>query len=1018
MKPWQDSPTPAEDAIEDIVRPFDRAWRQGQRPVLDEYLPDEDPLRRAVLIELVHIDLEYRLLGGEAVRLEEYLRRYPSLAADDAVLLDLVAAEIELRRQSGPTLQEYQERFPHLHADVERHFSVPRNAPGEPLASPADRSRLGRFRLLRPLGAGSAGTVFLSVDDELERRVAVKVFHPEDSREAERFLREARNAADLRHPGLVPLYEASQAAGTCYLVYEFIDGPNLAQYLAETRPEPRQAAEWVALIADALDCAHRAGVVHRDVKPSNVLLDGDRPRLTDFGLARRSGADPTLTAEGQVLGSPAYMSPEQASGQAHWVDGRSDIYSLGVVLYHLLTGRVPFTGSAARVFAQIMQEEPLRPRCLAAHVPCDLETVCLKAMAKEPAARYATAADLAADLRRFLAGQPVQARPVGPVGQFRRWCRRRPLLASLSAALAVSTLIGLATTSWLWRQADRERRRAEQESASARAHARRADDSFSLAHEAVLDLADAGQFGDRLVSAAQRRASQAVLEKALRYLRALLHARGNDPALRRELATTYQVLAGIERGLGRDEEALAHAEQALSLWQLVARETPGDDGLRKQILECSSRIAEVHLEFRRWPEALKALERVRQLGRRSDRADVRWLVCWAAYQTALISQRCGRAGAAAAALAEGQRLAETFHERLAGDARAHFLLANYCRVLGDTEDRAGQSERALKWYRRALEQAAAAPPETVSPLRRNELILTCHLGTARAQHHLGRRAEALAACDRAWAELLPVLRAHPERVAWLPELSMYAVTLAELKTLSRDHSEVIARMSQTAAVLERCAAEQPEERPCRAHLATCYHLLGKLRNVGGKGLADYRKAAELRRQLCREEPNNLAYRHMLGMSLGRVGATLGRHGSKEEAVTVLREATEQHRFALKRAPEHEEYRALLSGAYRDLCGTLRALKRPAEAAAVAEEWRKLWPGNAERLFAVAGQFARCAACSGSACLQRRRLADRAVEVLGEAVAAGFKDGARMRGDRHLGVLQDHPGYRKLLARLR
>jgi serine/threonine-protein kinase len=314
------------------------------------------------------------------------------------------------------------------------------------------------------LGRGGVGVVYQARHLRLNRGVALKMLlagpyaRPE---ELKRFLREAEAVAGLHHPNIVQLYDAGEADGRPYFTMELVEGGSLAQKLTGTPRAARPAAELVAKIADAIQAAHQSGIIHRDLKPANVLMAADgTPKVTDFGLARRLESDRGLTLSGAAVGTPSYMSPEQARGDRSTIGPPTDVYALGAILYEMLTGRPPFRAeTATATVQQVIAEEPVSPRRLNPQVPRDLETICLKCLQKGPSERYASAAALADDLRRFERGEPITARPPGALERTAKWVRRRPTAAALLAA-ALLMLAGI-TAAAVWYAGDRARRHTE-----------------------------------------------------------------------------------------------------------------------------------------------------------------------------------------------------------------------------------------------------------------------------------------------------------------------------------------------------------------------------------------------------------------------------------------------------------------------------------------------------------------------------------------------------------------------------
>jgi serine/threonine protein kinase len=418
--------------LDAICDRFESLWMSGQRPSMEDLLPEASEEERSELFEqLLSLELEYRLRKQEQPTAEEYLAAYPSYKRQ----IEKVYSELQGRDVKGASASEP------LHQPVHQDFPAD--------LGPGTRLRyLGDYELLEELGRGGMGVVYKARQVSLNRVVAVKMIlggvlaNPAAIR---RFHAEAEAAAGLDHPGIVPVFEVGQHGGQHYFSMSYINGQSLSQRIAESPLLPREAARIMVQVAEAVEYAHGQKVIHRDLKPGNILLDrSGQPRVTDFGLAKRLDQDSSLTVSGTLVGTPSYMPPEQATGQGKRVDARSDVYSLGATLYAMLSGRPPFQADNwSDTCLQVVHQEPIPLRRLNPKLPRDLETICRKCLEKAPGRRYASVQEFAAELGRYLRGVPIHARHISRPERLWRWCRRNPS----GMAVFIMLLAGVLSTS-------------------------------------------------------------------------------------------------------------------------------------------------------------------------------------------------------------------------------------------------------------------------------------------------------------------------------------------------------------------------------------------------------------------------------------------------------------------------------------------------------------------------------------------------------------------------------------------
>lgn len=577
-------------AAKQIIDQFNQAWQSGIRPDWTTHLPEDAELRRQLVAEIVRLDREYRLRAGETPSVEDYSERMPEIR--DALLEFFANA---MPGQHGDASQISPEpgdarsntaELPTSAADAigstvslrPAEVTPPADFPetlvatGRSLSQTAEQtlSHFGDYEILGEIARGGMGVVYKARQKRLNRTVALKMIlagNLASSVEIKRFYTEAEAAAALDHSGIVPIYEIGEQAGQHFFSMAYIDGESLNERLKAGPLASRDAAELILAIAEAVQYAHARGIVHRDLKPHNILLDGTgKPKVTDFGLAKRLDSDGGMTSTGDILGTPSYMAPEQALGKLSAIGPHTDVYALGAILYAALTGRPPFQAATLpETLRQVSEQEPVSPKLLNAATPQDLETISLKCLQKEPAKRYASAQELADDLARYLRGEPILARPVSQTERLLRWCKRNPIVAGLTGTVAILLLVVAIASSVV---AARMSQLAENESIAKNDAQKKATSEAAAKRDAQAAATKANAAAER-----EKKAAGEAQRAAEREGEAKLAAQKRSDELRAFLSRQY--VANGTRAIGEDDYGLA------LLWFVKALEIDGGDPQRE-----------------------------------------------------------------------------------------------------------------------------------------------------------------------------------------------------------------------------------------------------------------------------------------------------------------------------------------------------------------------------------------------------------------------------------------------------
>jgi serine/threonine protein kinase/Tfp pilus assembly protein PilF len=1079
-------------ALEPVCDRFEDAWQSGVEPRLEDYLAADMPqaLRPALLRELILLDIDYRQARGQSCSAAMYRQRFPELSEE------WLASALETSLETTAILASISPG--ELQGPASGHEPGP--ATTEAPKSENSGSWIGPYKLLQKLGEGGMGTVYVAQQERpVARRVALKIIKAgmDSAQVSARFEQERQALALMDHPNIARVFDAGTTeTGRPYFVMELVKGIPFTRFCDQEHLTPKERLELFIPICHAVQHAHQKGIIHRDLKPSNVLIalyDGRPvPKVIDFGVAKATGQKLTeqtmFTEVGQIVGTLEYMAPEQAELNNLDIDTRADIYSLGVLLYELLTGSPPFTGrqlrSAAftemlRLIREVEPPKPstkvstaenlpslaalrkLEPKKLALMMRGDLDWIVMKCLEKERSRRYETANELALEIQRYLADEPVLAGPPAAVYKLRKFVKRNagPVLAA--SIILVLLVVGIIGTSLGFVRAERLRQVAEREEAEAKEQKARAQASQQQAMEALRATTD--EVIQQLIGtkAVLGLVEKGFLENSLKRWQAFAAEQGDDELARQIRAEGVFRVADLRANLGEPDAAVAGYGEAAVLWAKLAADFPTVPQYRHELARShgNSGLLLVHLGKHAEAEAAyrQALAVQEQLASEfPSLPEYRQNLARSHNNLGLLLHNLGKRAEVEAAY----RQALTIQEKLAADfpavsqyrlelAHSHNNLGLLLRDLGKRAEAEAPCRQALVIKKKLVAEFPAVP------LYRKELA-SSHNNVGLVLLDLGKRAEAEAAYRQA-------LTIRQKLVAEFPAVPEYREDLAgshnNLGLLLRDlgkRAEAEAAYRQALVIKEKLAAEFPTVPQYRGSLANGYTSLGALLvDLGKRAEAEvaHRQALTIQEKLAAEFPAVPEYRMTLAGSQVNFGILLRANKQPEQALQWYDKAIATLERLLQQVKADATGGIFLRNAHWGRAVALDDLQRHAEAAASWDKAAELALESEHsglRMSAAASRVragqvdaalreteelaknADAASLYDAACvfglaadrrdetagtLPKEECAKRAIALLRQAVAKGYKDVEHMKMDEDLKALRLRDDFKKLLAEL-
>jgi tetratricopeptide (TPR) repeat protein/tRNA A-37 threonylcarbamoyl transferase component Bud32 len=847
-----------------------------------------------------------------------------------------------------------------------------RNAAGQaddPLLPTQKVRYIGDYEVVSILGRGGMGVVYKARQVSLNRPVALKMirsaeFAGED--QIRRFQNEAEAVAMLDHPGIVPVYEVGQFQDQRYFSMKLIEGAGLDKHLTSLAAKPRDAAKLVADVADAIYHAHQRGILHRDLKPANILVDGQgRPHVTDFGLAKRIEGEDGLTVTGAIMGTPAYMAPEQALGRTSQITTATDVYGLGAILYATLTGRAPFAGdSVLETLEQVRQRAPEPPTRRNVRLPRDLEVICLKCLEKDPRHRYPSAGALADDLRCWINGEPISARPVGRAVRAWMWTKRNPAMASLAASLVAALIVGVVGITLQWREAVAQRNlavKARDDAVTSETAARKAEGEAKHARDASV-----------------------VSEKAAQTARAQAEQNATIAGMQATLA------------LGTVQSLISQTTEKL--------QGPGLFDIRKALLEVAllnvNKVADIYDKAPSSKEATTATALV-ELGR--------------IYRELGQSEKSSRHFLKALEIAK-----ERIKIKKGSDASRRNLAIVYSNLGATAEELNRDMNAALDYHLKALalfEDIDQKPMLADSPMPRPFIranLAEAHKLVGVMHYRVGKLDAALPYYRKAYNLARELAEAQPNDPALQVNLTKSALALGSTAFRTGDRTQADTFLAEARERAQKLLAARPNDLDAKINLGDVLYLTGETHFFAGKlpeARADMQGCLKLYEEIAKADARNVFYQRNLSKALYRIG-DLDLAEKKPDDARSRFDAAQKIRAALVEISKENDRRQMELMLTQAQVGQVDAALATADRLAVGPKVDSELRMDLARCYAIASRT-----LPEREAERAETLRVKAMEALRAAVKDGYRDRGYLEGEPDFEPLRGREDFKALLAEI-